>query len=129
MALCVLDASAILAWIFEERGADTVEKVLAVSAISAVNLAEVLYRCDEEGMDVGELRDELRGLGVEIEPFLAEDAERVMKLRRQGRAKKLGLSLADCCCMATAERLALKVVGGDRAWEDMDLAVEVHPFR
>jgi PIN domain nuclease of toxin-antitoxin system len=40
----VLDASALLAWLVRERGADVVGEVLPRAVISAVNLSEVLYR-------------------------------------------------------------------------------------
>ena len=38
------------------------------------------------------------------------------------------LSLADCRCLATGIRLELPVVGGDMAWRDLRLGVDVHPF-
>ncbi len=125
----MVDASAVLAWIFDERGSDAVEKVLGVSALSTVNLAEVLYRADEDGMRTDGLEQDLRDLGVQIEPFVADDAERVKVIRRQSRKKKLSLSLADCCCIATAQRLGVQVVGGDREWDALDLEVEIQPFR
>ncbi|MGI8610568.1 MAG: type II toxin-antitoxin system VapC family toxin [Candidatus Dormibacteria bacterium] len=126
---CVVDASAVLAWIFDEHGSDAVEKVLSVSALSTVNLAEVLYRADEDGMQTDRLEQDLRDLGVQIEPFVADDAVGVKLIRRQSRKKNLGLSLADCCCIATAQRLGVQVVGGDRAWDALDLDVEIQPFR
>lgn len=129
MPSCVVDASAVLAWLFEERGADTVEKVLGVAALSTVNLAEVLYRSDEEGMPTASLERDLRGLGVSIEPFTSEDAHLVEEVRRVGRRVDARLSLADCCCLATGIRLNLPVVGGDQAWERLALGIDVRPFR
>jgi PIN domain nuclease of toxin-antitoxin system len=126
---CVLDASAVLAWLFDERGASTVEKVLDVSALSTINLAEVLYRCDEEGMRTESLERDLRGLGVRIESFTAEDAQIIQEVRRVVRREGARLSLADCCCLATGIRLNVPVVGGDRAWECLRLGIDVRPFR
>ena len=129
MSSCVVDASAVLAWLFDERGADAVEKVLGASALSAVNLAEVLYRCDEMGMATGNLQRDMEALGVQVEPFGAADAQLVEEVRRAGRRHSVRLSLADCCCLATGIRLDLPVVGGDEAWRHLRLGVDVHPFR
>lgn len=46
----VLDASAVLAVIFEEAGADRVAEHIPGAAISAVNLAEVLAKLRDLGM-------------------------------------------------------------------------------
>ncbi len=97
--------------------------------LSAVNFAEVLYCCDEDGMNVSTLERDLVDLGVRIEPFTPVDALAVMLLRRAARRQKLRLSLADCCCLATAERLNLPVVGGDMAWEILDSRLRIEPFR
>jgi ribonuclease VapC len=129
MSRYVIDASAALAWLFNETGADTVEKVLGASALSAVNLAEVLYRCDEVGMATGNLQRDIEALGVHLEPFGASDAHLVEEVRRAGRRSGVRLSLADCCCLATGIRLDLPVVGGDEAWRNLRLGIDVHPFR
>lgn len=129
MSRCVVDASAVLAWLFDERGAAAVDKVLGVSALSAVNLAEVLYRCDEVGMATQTIERDLEAIGVRMERFGADDAHRVEEVRRAGRRQGVRLSLADCCCLATGIRLALPVVGGDEAWRTLPLGLEVHPIR
>lgn len=129
MVRCVLDASAVLAWVFDERGADIVEKVLGESVLSTVNLAEVLYRCDEEGMNTTGLEEDLGSLGLDLVPFEVADARLAEEVRRVGRHERLRLALGDCCCMATAIRLNLPVISGDRAWERLQLGVEVRLFR
>jgi PIN domain nuclease of toxin-antitoxin system len=67
----VLDASALLAWLVLERGAEVVGEYLPRAVISAVNLAEVLYRGQSLGRKVATLPSHL-GLGME--PFTTEDA-------------------------------------------------------
>jgi ribonuclease VapC len=129
MARCVVDASAVLAWVFSERGSETVEKVLAESAVSTVNLAEVLYRCDEEGMRTDGLEEDLGSLGMALVPFDVADARVAEEVRRAGRREGFRLALGDCCCLATGIRLNLPVVGGDQAWESLRLGIDVHPFR
>jgi PIN domain nuclease of toxin-antitoxin system len=56
MNRCVLDASAVLAWLFSERGADTVEKVMGASSLSAVKVTG-----DEAGRTLR--------LGIDVHPF------------------------------------------------------------
>ena len=47
---CVLDASALLAYVQGERGSDAVERALELrAALSAVNLAETLSRLADLG--------------------------------------------------------------------------------
>jgi ribonuclease VapC len=126
---CVLDASAVLAWLFGEPGEQAVDRMLEQAALSTVNLAEVLYRADEEGMPAEALQRDLEALGVRVVPFLDEDARLLVEVRRTARRQGVRLSLADCCCLATGIRLDLPVVGADQAWESLRLGVEVLPLR
>ena len=129
MVRCVLDASAVVAWLFGERGEEVVDEMLEHSAISTVNLAEVLYRADEEGMATGTLQLDLEALGVQVAPFLDEDARLLVEVRRTARRQGARLSLADCCCLATGIRLGLPVVSADQVWESLRLGVDVIPLR
>jgi PIN domain nuclease of toxin-antitoxin system len=126
---CVVDASAVLAWVFNERGEDTVDRILPYSALSTVNLAEVLYKAAEEGASTNSLPEDLKGYGVTLEPFTVEDARLVEEIKRAARVRGVGLSLGDSCCLATALRLHVAAVGADQAWEALDLAVDIRPFR
>jgi PIN domain nuclease of toxin-antitoxin system len=123
----VIDASALLAMIRGEAGAATVEAVLDGAAISAVNWSEVYHRAVEHGVDVAGLRADVEGLGVEIVPFSADDAERAAELVPVTRER--GLSLADRACLALADRLGLPVVTADRSWLGLDLGVEIRAIR
>jgi ribonuclease VapC len=129
MVRFVLDASAVLAWLFGERGEEVVDEMLEHAVISTVNLAEVLYRADEEGMATGALQRDLEALGVQVAPFLGEDARRLVEVRRTARRQEARLSLADCCCLATGIRFGLPVVGADQVWTSLRLGVEVIPLR
>jgi len=126
---CVLDASAVLAWLFGERGEQVVDRVLEHAALSAVNLAEVLYRSDEAGMRIDHLQRDLEALGLCVVAFIDEDAGLVSEVRRAAQRERQRLALADCCCLATGLRLNLPVVGGDQAWERLRLGIDVHPIR
>jgi ribonuclease VapC len=126
---CLLDASAVLAWLFRERGEQVVDRLLEHSALSTVNLAEVLYRAEEEGMQTANLTRDLEGLGIRIVPFTDEDAKLVREVRGTARRQGGRISFADCCCLATGLRLNLPVVGGDQTWEALRLGIEIHPLR
>ncbi len=62
---CVLDASALLAFLRDEAGADVVERALeAGAAISAANWAEVLSKTAEVGEDPDVLAGRLQPEGL-----------------------------------------------------------------
>ena len=129
MPSTVLDASALLAWIFNERGADIVEESFDGAHINAVNLAEVLYRCDEEGADTDGLIEDLIGIGIAIEPFAVSEAEHVQQIRRLCRDAHIRISLADACCLATARRLGAEALLSDAVMEAADVGVPIRRFR
>ena len=113
----VFDASAILAMVFNEPGADKVEALLQGSAasISAVNLAEVVARLVERGFALDHVDAICAGLRIEVVPLDTATAQRSGKLRAATRS--LGLSLGDRCCLALAQGLNAEVVTADRPWK------------
>src|SRR2546430_15855917 len=92
-AAVVLDASALLAHLNDEPGANLVEDALMKgAAISAANLAEVLSKLGELGEDPRQVNESLwrRGLlgtNVEVFPLVAEDAVAIARSeeRRVGK--------------------------------------------
>jgi ribonuclease VapC len=123
----VLDASAMLAYLFEEPGGDAVAARLRGSAISTVNWAEVLQKSYERGADVAGLRSDLAVLGAQILHFTEEHAEWVAVAWEVTRS--LGLSLADRACLSLARELGGTVLTAERSWarlpEDVGLDIEV----
>jgi len=100
----VLDASALLALVYDESGADRVEPALRRGAlITAVNWAEALSRMAELGdpvdVSVPRVRTRIARIGpLLIVPFDEAQAEQAARLRMP--TKSLGLSLADRACLA-----------------------------
>lgn len=133
MSKSVLDASALLAYLNEEPGADAVEQALIDNAvISTANWAEVLSKVAEIGADPKDLEAELErqgllGQSLKIEPLLSEDSLHIAKLRTRTRSH--GLSLGDRACLALGIRLRVPVITTDRAWEKVDLDIEIHVVR
>jgi ribonuclease VapC len=129
----VLDASALLAYLRDEPGAKLVADAIAAGAtISTVNLAEVLSRVAARGGDPARLLQEAteRGLldgAISVEPFTADDALEVARLRPS--TSERGLSLGDRACVALAGRLDLPALTADSAWSRIDLPIEVQQIR
>jgi ribonuclease VapC len=119
----VLDASAVIALLWEESGSDAVEGLLGAAVVSAVNWSEVLQRYNALGLDTAARRDSVEALGIFIEDFSGDDAETAASMRASTRSA--GLSLADRACLSLARRLGLPAHTADRAWETVDVGVEV----
>jgi len=121
----VLDASALLAFLHDEPGADTVDAVLAEGLMSSVNWSEVAQKSLARGVDIHGLREDVEALGVRIEAFTVEDAECAARLWPVTRAP--GLSLGDRACLALGRRVGAPVLTTDRVWLDLaepvDLAI------
>lgn len=124
---CVLDASAMLALLHSEPGAEAVEEVLDRAAISTVNWSEVCQHWLAHDVDVVDLRADIEALGVQIVPFSADDAEHAAALWSSTR--RLGLSLGDRACLGLARRLELPAITADRAWLGADVGIEIRPIR
>jgi len=129
----VLDASALLAYLRDEPGADVVADAVATGAvISTVNLGEVLSRVADRGADPARVARQMtdRGLlggALAVEPFTTADAIEIARLRPLTR--DLGLSLGDRACLALASRLDAPVLTADSAWSTLDLPLELRPIR
>jgi len=120
----VLDASALLAVLFSERGADRVIKAIDDRAyISTVNLAEVFTRLLGRGVAEADARARIAEFELEIVPFDEEQAYRAGLLRAATRSA--GLSLGDRACLALAERLSLPAMTADRVWGTLQLDTQV----
>ena len=123
----VLDASAMLATIHREPGADRVADILPRSAMSTVNLTEAFQSVLERGLSIEDLASRIESFGVLLEVPTVADAELAAALRLTTRDS--GLSLADRFCLALAERLGATAVTADRAWVRSDHGVSVELIR
>jgi ribonuclease VapC len=127
MISCVLDASAILAYLVGESGSREVEKLLDEAAVSAVNIAEVASKLAEIGAPADRIRQTIEALGVEIIPCDEAIAYQIGDLRRSTKA--LGLSLGDRACLATALQLNVRAITADRGWKTLKVGVRIQVIR
>lgn len=125
MAELLLDASAALALLQDEAGTAVVAAALEVAAISAVNAVEVLARLGAM-MPEGSAQAAFAALELPLLPFTAAEVGLAQGLVRRHRGV---LSLADCACIASAQRLGIPVLTADRLWASLPLGIEVRLIR
>lgn len=113
----LIDASALLAFLQGEPGADVVEEVLARgSECSAVNWCEVAQKVRSAGGDWPLAAALLSSYGLVVRDATLDDAERAAALWRRGS----GLSLADRFCLALGESRNATVWTADGTWGESD---------
>ncbi len=130
---CVLDPSALLCYLQDERGSERVTEALAEgAAISAINWAEVLSKLSDRGENPDTVSRRLSeqgllGKALAVQPLDETTAREIARLRSVTRAA--GLSLADRACLALGRQLGLPVLTSDRAWRNFKLGVSVQVVR
>ncbi|UQN10682.1 PIN domain-containing protein [Deinococcus sp. QL22] len=129
----VLDASAVLAWLQGEPGAERVDEALQQGAtIHTVNWAEVLTKLASKGAAATDVTRQLTERGILGQLLLVdagqlEDAVTVADL--YGVTRSAGLSLGDRYCLALGQRLNQPILTADRAWHTLALNVSVELIR
>lgn len=116
---CVFDASAVLALLQDEPGAEKVAAALPGSAISSVNLAEVVSKLTDKHMPENVIRETLESLHLAVRPFDRQLAYGAGVLRSQ--TVSYGLSLGDRACLALAQHLAVPAFTADSVWQRLDI--------
>ena len=126
MSDVVLDASALLALLQDEPGAERVLESLPGALISSVNFSEVVAKLAELGMPETDIRLALT-LGLEVAPF--DEALAVAAGTLRPATRSAGLSLGDRACLALARARSLPALTTDRAWQDLDVDAAVEVIR
>ena len=124
----VLDASALLCLLHDEKGADRVSEALPRSIISAVNLSEAIAKLADVGLS---RRAHRRS---DWKRFSSRSFRSMKnKLRLPGcfgrRPNALGLSFGDRACLALGRMRKAVVLTCDNAWSSLDLGVAVEQLR
>ena len=123
MTNVVLDASALLALLLGEPGAEKVQAALDGALLGAVNLAEIVSHYAKLGAARADIETLLQSLPVRVMPVdagLSYDAGMLRPLTLKG-----GLSLGDRYCLALARREGLPALTAERRWPDLAAAAGV----
>ena len=127
MSKCVLDSSALLAFIHSEPGAEVVGEVIGDALISSVNFAEVVTKLVTRGGSLDSARTAIGVAEPDVVDFTRSLAEQAGGLVARTRSK--GLSLGDRACLALALREKVPAFTADKAWMSLDIGVDVRLIR
>jgi PIN domain nuclease of toxin-antitoxin system len=125
--VALLDTSAIIALLKSEPGYEKLESVLATSAISAANLAELVTVLSRSGVNEEEIDEIANNIVPQVIPLSQEIAILSGKLNNQTRS--LGLSLGDRICIATGIALSLPIYTTDKIWQELNINAEIIVIR
>ncbi len=123
----VFDASALLALLYEEKGADVVLRYLSRAIISSVNFTEVATRMIHKGEPEAEVLPRLDVMGVDVVDYNKSLALQAAIIYPKTKTK--GLSLGDRACLALAMTHKLPVLTADRTWKSLKLGVKIEVIR
>jgi ribonuclease VapC len=127
MSDCVLDASAVLAVLLKEPGADIVRPHLPGAMISAVNVAEIINRRLKNGESLERNAQVVGSLQMRIVDFDFEQA--VMSASFKPYARIANLSLADRACLSLGLLRNVPVLTAEQNWTKTDMGVDVRLIR
>lgn len=123
MTRFILDASAVLALLLGEPGADMVKSSLDGSIMTTINLAEVVSHYAKLGVARHDIEALLRPLPIRLAPIdaaLSYDAGMLRPITLEA-----GLSLGDRYCLALAKRENLPALTAERRWTAIAAAAGV----
>jgi len=124
----VLDASALLAVLNREPGADKLTPQLLSSATSStVNLAEVQSKLVARGLNPDDAWEATLSPIREAMAFTAEHAKTAGSLIT--RTRVLGLSLGDRACLALGLALRAPIYTADKSWKNLKVGVRIYIIR
>lgn len=127
MTKYILDASALLTLLNNEKGAERVSQLLPDAMMSSINLSECIAVLNLVGVPETQARDIFTELIPNIESFDTEQAYACANLRALTKDK--GLSLGDRACLALGKLKGLPVITADKAWKKVDCGVLVELIR
>lgn len=120
----IFDASALLALIHQEPGAEIVAPLLKSSVMSTINIAECLNVLQRTGVNTKESVLLINDIIPLIIPFDLEQAE------LQSEIQHKSLSLGDRSCIALGIKLQAPVYTADKMWASLKLNdVEIRLIR
>jgi ribonuclease VapC len=123
MSKVVVDASALLALIKNESGAQVVEGLLGNVIMSSVNISEVASILLDSEMSIEEANEVIEPFVSSIIPFDFKQSIECAALKKI--TKHLGLSLGDRACINLGIQLGLPVYTADKIWAELKLDCKI----
>ena len=123
----VVDASAILALINNEKGKELVEETLSRAIVSAINFSEVITVTNRNGLNEQEVTGLLKNIFPHIIDFNYEQAFIAASLDKD--TKRFGLSLGDRSCLALAKYIKCPVITADKDWQKLNIGIDIKLIR
>ena len=123
----LLDASCILAWVFDEQGATKVEAKLSTAYITSVNISEVIDRLHNRGDDGFGLVQDLVSHGLTVVPFALPHLGSLHILYSALNGAKI--SLGDRCALTYGIHQEMDIWTSDRMWAKLVLPTKVTLIR
>jgi PIN domain nuclease of toxin-antitoxin system len=122
----VLDASAVLADIRDEPGAQAVRARMADAVISAVNFAEVITKLIDHGQPEAA---EVFATTAAYRVVVVDQALAALAGMLHAETRGTGVSLGDRFCLALAREAGAPAITADRRWMTLDLGIEITLIR
>jgi PIN domain nuclease of toxin-antitoxin system len=123
----MMDASALLAYLQQEPGADIVRPYIADAAICTVNLSEAVGVLVRKGHPFAEAKVDIEMLNLTVIGFDTDLAFQTGAFIAS--TKEYGLSFGDRACLAATAREGIPVLTAERAWADLDLGIDIQLIR
>jgi PIN domain nuclease of toxin-antitoxin system len=124
----ILDASALIALLIQEKGYEKVVEILPHSMMSSVNVAEVAKFLKERNkLDDQQLQNAIYSLVDKIYPFDAKLA--FLSASIIEKTKPFVLSLGDRACIALGLSTGYHIYTADKVWAKLDLDCTINLIR
>lgn len=124
----ILDSSALIALLTQEKGYEKIVEILPQSVMSSVNVAEVAKFLKERNkLDDEQIQNTIYSLIDQIFPF--DDKLAFVSANIIEKTKPFGLSLGDRACIALGLYTSYPIYTSDKAWSKLELDCNIHLIR
>ena len=120
----IFDSSAFITTITKEKGWIEAKQYFSSGVMSTVNLLEVYKYCiGKQDMTLEESKALVKICGIDIYDFTAEQSLLASNILASNM--KLGISLADSCCLALGMVTGFPIITCDKIWQKLDLGLTI----
>lgn len=123
----IFDASALLAIVFEEAGAERAIAYARGGIASTVNMDEVLHKSARRGLRPDLVEAQITKLGIDFIPFDVVHARSTAALHPE--LSRLGISFADRACLALGLVSGHAILTADTDWPGLGLGIDIRLIR